>query len=146
VRQIIVVEKLKCTSENCTATILPSTAETTGGLCMPCRRRIDEAAQEEYIRKNRITIDPFEGVTDPVDEDSGRDINDILSALAWAGTEDVLRLFALWHAQPPAWRSRLYIPPEQYARDAGWELDTGRATRSLILGCSRARVVRTLAL
>jgi hypothetical protein len=211
---------------------------------MPCRRRIDEAAQEEYIRKNRITIDPFEGVTDPVenirirhqpkkhdplityvppatpshqlyrdltepqlarltdfvvdnlisdkkdvainiarelaafteidmtrvhqaflqinrygpgyifrgasrdiarllidrledavlDEDSGRDINDILSALAWAGTEDVLRLFALWHAQPPAWRSRLYIPPEQYARDAGWELDTGRATRSLILG------------
>jgi hypothetical protein len=61
------VEKVKCKTENCTAMILPSTAESTGGVCMPCKRRADQIEYEEYIRKNRRTVDPFKGITDPVE-------------------------------------------------------------------------------
>jgi len=34
---------------------------------MPCKRKADQADYEEYIRKNRRTVDPFEGITDPVE-------------------------------------------------------------------------------
>ena len=34
---------------------------------MRCKRKADEADYEEYIRKNRRTVDPFEGITDPVE-------------------------------------------------------------------------------
>ena len=61
------VEKIKCKSANCTAMILPSTAEGTGGVCMRCKRKADRADYEEYFRKNRRTVDPFEGITDPVE-------------------------------------------------------------------------------
>ena len=60
------VEKVKCKTENCTAMILPSTAESTGGVCMPCKRKADQAEYEKYIRQNRRTVDPFRGITDPI--------------------------------------------------------------------------------
>jgi hypothetical protein len=34
---------------------------------MRCKRKADQAEYEEYIRKNRRTVDPFEGITDPVE-------------------------------------------------------------------------------
>src|SRR5262245_20347095 len=61
------VDKIKCKSADCTAMILPSTAESTGGVCMRCKRKADEADYQEYVRMNRRTVDPFEGITDPVE-------------------------------------------------------------------------------
>jgi len=61
------VDKIKCKSADCTAMILPSTAESTGGVCMRCKRKADEADYEAYVRKNRRTVDPFVGITDPVE-------------------------------------------------------------------------------
>jgi len=34
---------------------------------MPCKQKADQADHAEYIRKNRRTIDPFAGITDPVE-------------------------------------------------------------------------------
>ena len=34
---------------------------------MRCKRKADQADYEEYIRKNRRTVDPFGGMTDPVE-------------------------------------------------------------------------------
>jgi hypothetical protein len=238
------VEKVKCKTENCTAMILPSTAESTGGFCMPCKRKADQTEYEEYIRDNRRIVDPFKGITDPVeilkirheprkqdpliaylphatppvelyekltepevsrliqhvldhigssdneaaseiakelaaftDADLARiqraflnireyypgyifrgaspdtasklitrldpvtehqhdvvKLNQILVALAWASTNDVLETFVEWRERPPQWRSLLCIPPERYAECAGWELDASSQMRKLILG------------
>ena len=49
--------------------------------------------------------------------------NHLLLALAWIGDEEVIRLFAKWRQNPPRWASKLYVPPENYAHEAGWELD-----------------------
>jgi hypothetical protein len=210
---------------------------------MRCKRKADQADYEEYIRKNRRTVDPFEGITDPVEitmvrheprkrdplitylphatppaelyrqltepqlsrliqyvldnlgsskgeaafgiakelaaftaagmariqhafldmdqyhpgylfRDASPDIarrlidrlggatgdesdkvrlGQILEALAWASTDDVVSQFAQWRQHPPDWRSRLYIPPECYAHCAGWELNASCKKRKLIL-------------
>ncbi|MFF2483785.1 DUF1963 domain-containing protein [Paenibacillus sp. NPDC058071] len=64
------------------------------------------------------------------------DRNHLLLALAWIGDEEVVRLFAEWRENPPQWASRLYIPPENYAHEAGWELDQdGRKRRLFHLEC-----------
>jgi hypothetical protein len=65
---------------------------------------------------------------------AGRDrllTDKLLSALAWVGDERVVELFAGWRAQPPGWASDLYIPPQQYAREAGWELSPDGQRRNL---------------
>ncbi|MDI4649716.1 DUF1963 domain-containing protein [Cohnella hashimotonis] len=49
--------------------------------------------------------------------------NHLLLALAWIGDEEVVQLFAKWRKSPPRWASDLYLPPEKYAHEAGWELD-----------------------
>ncbi|MFD1908894.1 hypothetical protein ACFSQ7_40370 [Paenibacillus rhizoplanae] len=58
--------------------------------------------------------------------------NHLLLALAWIGDEEVVRLFAAWRQSPPVWTSALYISPEMYAREAGWELDADGGKRLLI--------------
>lgn len=55
-----------------------------------------------------------------LDEDEYR--NHILTALAWIGDEAAIKAFAGWLHSPPAWTSKLYVPPERYAYEAGWEL------------------------
>ena len=55
----------------------------------------------------------------------------LLSALAWVGDDRVVELFASWRAQPPSWAADLYIPPYQYAREAGWELSSDGQRRNL---------------
>lgn len=57
--------------------------------------------------------------------------NLLLLALAWIGDEEVVRLFAAWRQSLPEWASALYIAPEMYAREAGWELDAGGGKRQL---------------
>jgi len=59
--------------------------------------------------------------------------NHLLLALAWIGDDRVVAQFATWRASPPSWRNELYIPPEEYSKDAGWELDENGRRRDLIL-------------
>lgn len=58
-------------------------------------------------------------------------LNGVLCALAWIGDEGVQAAFRAWRDNPPEWRKRLYIPPESYAPQAGWELDTEGNRRDL---------------
>jgi hypothetical protein len=55
----------------------------------------------------------------------------LLSALAWVGDERVVELFAGWRTEPPSWAADLYIPPYQYAKEAGWELSPDGDRRNL---------------
>lgn len=57
--------------------------------------------------------------------------NHILSALAWIGDKEVVRLFAKWKKKPPRWASELYVSPENYSYAAGWELDQNGGKRGL---------------
>lgn len=59
-------ERIKCINADCNATILPSTVLKYGGLCGGCSIKQDQAERAEYIRKNRRTVNLFEGITDPV--------------------------------------------------------------------------------
>ncbi|MCZ8521256.1 MULTISPECIES: DUF1963 domain-containing protein [Paenibacillus] len=71
-----------------------------------------------------------DGLISLVDRDS-TNRNELLVALAWIGDEEVSQLFAEWRRNPPQWASQLYIPPENYAHTAGWELDCGGRKRLL---------------
>jgi len=61
------VEQLKCTNTDCEAQILLSTAEANSGLCMPCVYRKENLTRKIYIEKNRKDINPYEGVSDPIE-------------------------------------------------------------------------------
>lgn len=60
-------ERVRCTSSGCRNTILPATAARTGGICRPCEQRIAQQEHEAYVRANQREVDPFAGVTDPVE-------------------------------------------------------------------------------
>lgn len=231
-------EKVNCITPDCDAMILPQTAERTGGLCMPCQREQQQQAERAYIEANRQDIDPYAGLTDPVEiikqrhvqrpfnkliryadyqgditalyqqltqpqvealiaHDIARhqagdndyfddlslelaafsqgdlsqlqhylvqnhadapalifrgaepamtqilldrieqyrtdrgELNNLLCALAWIGTAQVVEQFAAWRAAPPAWAELLYCPPWQYAHEAGWELNANDQRRNL---------------
>lgn len=229
----------QCTNPGCTNMILAATAARTGGICRPCEHELWRKEDEERIRRDRVDVDPFAGVDDPVrildilyepvvhdelinrlpwkgnveqlvtnlpasqiaevieralthltagDEDraealarllaafttadlaplqrawiahdsyhpgilfrgAGADVRDallsriddhsnrnhILDALAWIGDDAVVARFASWRSNPPAWRSALYVPPEQYAHNAGWELDASGRRRNLAAGAA----------
>lgn len=58
-------------------------------------------------------------------------LNGLLTALAWLDDDLVRAHFRHWRANPPGWRSTLYIPPEDYAMCAGWELTPDGERRQL---------------
>ncbi|MCO6045724.1 DUF1963 domain-containing protein [Aeoliella sp. ICT_H6.2] len=60
-------EKVVCTNPGCSNMILPSTAERTGGPCMPCYQKAKAAEREAFIRDNRKDVNVFDGVNDPVE-------------------------------------------------------------------------------
>ncbi|WP_141505463.1 DUF1963 domain-containing protein [Paenibacillus luteus] len=60
-------ERIPCKSESCGATILPYTAQKTGGYCMPCQQAAQRAEREAFIRENRKDINLYEGIADPVE-------------------------------------------------------------------------------
>jgi hypothetical protein len=234
-------ERLPCKTDGCTGSILPATAEKTGGFCMPCVQKVEKKERDEFIRNNRVETNPYENISDPVEiikiyhtprkhdplviwlpypnpiEEvyqslSQRDLerlvdyvvsmigegpcddrddqidsiarelaaftnadlskiqsellasnaiypsmafsspspeirddllsrlhsdasnrNLILLALAWAGDESIAKLFHDWRKTPPVWVSALHVPPHEYAKDAGWEVDTNGQRRSLYL-------------
>lgn len=55
----------------------------------------------------------------------------LLQALAWMGTEEVQAQFSAFRLHPPAWRSELFVPPENYSQEAGWELTENGGRRDL---------------
>jgi hypothetical protein len=60
-------DRIRCTAEGCVNTILPETAKRTGGVCMRCENKRLQAERAEFIRKNRREVDPYAGLTDPVE-------------------------------------------------------------------------------
>ncbi|WP_338286378.1 hypothetical protein [Luteolibacter sp. LG18] len=234
------VDRIPCKTLGCPNTILPSTAEKTQGLCMPCVHAGLRLERAEYIRQNRRDLNEFDGIEDAVEglkiihrtrrhdplvnwiphptptdklyadlneeqqsrlaayaesligsernqeakviveclaaftnaslekclrafaaqDETGPTLayrqasaeirdhliskvdgkiekweiqkrNAILLSLAWIGDEVVVELFAHWRKHPPAWRDSLYVAPEDYAREAGWELDEAGKRRDL---------------
>jgi hypothetical protein len=57
----------------------------------------------------------------------------ILRALAWIGDKVVQQAFASWRRSPPPWASRLHVPPDTYAQQAGWELTPDGSRRDLFV-------------
>lgn len=55
----------------------------------------------------------------------------LLQTLAWIGTEEVQAQFSSWRFHPPDWRSDLFMPPENYSLEAGWELTEDGKRRDL---------------
>src|SRR6187401_971052 len=60
-------QKVVCKSSGCSNLILETTADRTGGYCMPCVQAAAKKEREEYIRKNRRDLHEFEGVSDVVE-------------------------------------------------------------------------------
>lgn len=57
--------------------------------------------------------------------------NHLLLALAWIGDDQVVRQFQEWRSNPPSWAKELYVPPEAYAHEGGWELTENGSKRRL---------------
>lgn len=227
--------RIPCKNSECKGTILLTTAEKTGGYCMPCFTAIKRKEEEEYIKKNRKDINLYEDIKDlaeiliimhkpqkydplknylpyektieevyellkledieklkshviqlikenEIDEaeeiiielacftnasltdclemllesrnyrpsiafksasEEIRDVlinevqinkndrNELLFALAWVGDKRIVSLFNEWRNEPPVWKEELYILPEEYALEAGWELDEKGQKRDL---------------
>ncbi|MEB2299617.1 DUF1963 domain-containing protein [Lysinibacillus xylanilyticus] len=229
-------ERIPCNTEYCSATILPSTAAKTGGICMPCYQEQERKKQQAYIEQHRKTVNLYDGLTDHVDilkvmhaprkydpliqyvpyplsmeqmyislsdqeadcmlkyvmelfavnneseaedillslvcyrednisdalreliqrglfynpllfKDASQDIRDqllervkwdednrnhLLLVLGWIGDTVVIEQFREWRMQPPKWAEQLFVTPETYALDGGWELTQDGERRDLI--------------
>lgn len=60
-------DRLPCRTKGCAGTILPATAARTEGYCMPCVRKEENQRRRRFILANRVDVDLYVGVTDPVD-------------------------------------------------------------------------------
>ncbi|MFJ7405023.1 MULTISPECIES: DUF1963 domain-containing protein [unclassified Lysinibacillus] len=229
-------ERISCKMVGCSATILPSTAAKTGGICMPCQQEQERKKQQTYIEQHRKTVNLYDGLTDRIDilkvmnaprkydpliqyvsyplsmeqmylslsaqeadcmlkyalellavnnESEAEDIllslvcyrddnisdalpelierglfdnpilfkdasqgirnllleqvkwdddnrNHLLLVLGWIGDTVVTEQFREWHMQPPTWSEQLFVTPETYALDGGWELTPDGERRDLI--------------
>src|SRR5215475_13490080 len=94
--------RIACTSPGCTGMILPETAARTGGLCMPCVQAKARREDEAYVAAKRREVDPYAGVTDP------------------------LELIQLSHTRRPFSRLVRYLPCPQSLEDLYASLDPGR--------------------
>ena len=57
--------------------------------------------------------------------------NHILLMLAHIGDDVVVQQFRQWRQSPPSWASELYVAPEHYTTEAGWELTNDGQRREL---------------
>ena len=81
----------------------------------------------------RRIVDGIEGAEDVK-------LNHLLLALAWTRGEVAHRAFLGWRGAPPSWVGQLYVPPEDYAHNAGWALEADGRRRDLIsLSCHRIK-------
>ena len=103
-------------------------------------RRPNYSKLHKYMVKKRIyypalifkdaSEDIVQGLLDNLEIDNDN-ANHILLCLAWAGGEKVLKAFSSWQQQAPAWSSSLYIPPQDYSKDAGWQVLPNGGARKL---------------
>lgn len=49
-------------------------------------------------------------------------VNHMLLALAWIGSDTVQKAFQVWKENLPDWICQLHVPPHRYAEEAGWAL------------------------
>ncbi|WP_434752793.1 DUF1963 domain-containing protein [Paenibacillus amylolyticus] len=59
--------------------------------------------------------------------------NHILIMLAYIGDEVVVQQFWRWKQSPPEWANELYVTPERYTLQAGWELTEEGQPRELFI-------------
>lgn len=59
--------------------------------------------------------------------------NHILLMLAHIGDDVVVRQFRQWRQSPPSWANELYVAPEHYTTEAGWELTKDGQRRELFI-------------
>ncbi|WP_413405599.1 DUF1963 domain-containing protein [Paenibacillus amylolyticus] len=59
--------------------------------------------------------------------------NHILLMLAHIGDDVVVQQFQQWRQSPPSWASELYVAPEHYTTEAGWELAKDGQRRELFI-------------
>lgn len=59
--------------------------------------------------------------------------NHILLMLAHIGDDVVVQQFQQWRQSPPSWASELYVAPEHYTTEAGWELTKDGQRRELFI-------------
>ncbi|MCF7756473.1 DUF1963 domain-containing protein [Paenibacillus xylanexedens] len=59
--------------------------------------------------------------------------NHILLMLAHIGDDVVVQQFRQWRQSPPSWASELYVTPEHYTTEAGWELTKDGQRRELFI-------------
>ncbi|MDL1163343.1 hypothetical protein P0100_20165 [Yersinia pestis] len=70
--------------------------------------------------------------------------NHLLLALAWIGDDQVVHQFQEWRSDSPSWAEELYVPPEAYAHEGGWELTENGGKRRLFFNESFAIEKRVL--
>lgn len=58
--------------------------------------------------------------------------NLLLLVLGWIGDTAVTEQFREWQMQPPTWVEQLFVTPETYALDGGWELTPDGKKRNLM--------------
>ncbi|MDR7315496.1 DUF1963 domain-containing protein [Brevibacillus nitrificans] len=69
-------------------------------------------------------------------DDENRNL--LLLALSWIGDPLVVRRFQEWRLHPPAWADQLFVQPEIYALEGGWELTQEGERRDLTHSLSYA--------
>jgi hypothetical protein len=60
-------DRIPCKDPHCINRILPATAARTEGFCMPCVNARKRQERDEFIKKNRKTINAYDGINDPVE-------------------------------------------------------------------------------
>ncbi len=63
----VMPERLPCKSINCERTILPTTAQDTGGFCMPCVQRKRDEQDKAYVSANKKDINQYKNVNNPLE-------------------------------------------------------------------------------
>ncbi|MCG7407098.1 DUF1963 domain-containing protein [Paenibacillus sp. ACRRX] len=58
--------------------------------------------------------------------------NHLLLILSWIGDAEVVRQFEEWRLNPPKWAEQLFVNPDMYALEGGWELASNGERRELI--------------
>lgn len=58
--------------------------------------------------------------------------NHLLIILSWIGDAEVVRQFEEWRLHSPKWAGQLFVNPDVYALEGGWELTSNGEKRELI--------------
>ncbi|WP_417384239.1 hypothetical protein [Gimesia sp.] len=92
--------------------------------------------EQETFQPSEIYFDASQDVTTTLirlvnESNEMMQRSSLLTCLAWAGNKVVQKQFSDWRQVPPDWISTLYIPPHQYAGQAGWELLPDGSRRDL---------------